>query len=568
MRQEQEPVRAGQDVQWRRCGACGAFVYGKRLDRNLKVCPECQFHFRISPDTRIRQLADPDSFRPLPADYEPRDLLAFSDSKPYPDRLRDARARTGRNDALVAGELTIEGHGLVVAAVDFSFMGGSMGAVVGEGIAAAARHALARRLPLLLIAASGGARMQEGAVSLMQMAKTAQWVAALREAGLPVVNLNTDPTFGGVSASFAMLGDVILAEPGSLIGFAGPQVIRNTIREELPTGFQSAEFLLEHGMIDAVVPRENQREHLARLLSLFGPSVPELPEPGGAEPLTEPLPALRGARETVALARNTGRPTAADYIGYVFDAFMPLRGDRVCADDQALLGGIARLGGQSVVVLGHQKGHDTAELVRSNFGMPNPEGYRKALRLMRLAERFGLPVVALVDTPGAFPGIGAEERGQSLAIAECILELSRIRVPVVSVVTGEGGSGGALALGVADTVLMLQNAYYSVISPEGCSTILFGTAEHAGRTADALRLTASDLLRLGVVDAIVPEPPDSAHSAPHPTALNVKTALVRALTPLLELPGDRLVELRRERYDRFGHPEHQPVVDWEDHDDH
>lgn len=568
MTQQQGPVRAGQDVQWRRCGACGAFIYGKRLDRNRKVCPECRFHFRIPPDTRIEQLADPGSFRAFPDDHRPRDLLGFTDSKPYRDRLRDAQARTGRNDAVLAGRLTIEGRPLVAAVLDFSFMGGSMGSVVGETIAAAARQALAERLPLLLIAASGGARMQEGALSLMQMAKTSQWIAALREAALPVINLNTDPTFGGASASFAMLGDVILAEPGSLIGFAGPQVIRNTIREELPPGFQSAEFLLEHGMIDAVVPRENQREHLARLLTLLGPSVPELPDPAGAEPLTTPVPAVRSTRDTVALARTIQRPTAREYIGYVFDDFVALHGDRAFADDRALVGGIARLGGQSVVVLGHQKGHDTAELVSSNFGMPNPEGYRKALRLMRLADRFGLPIVAFVDTPGAFPGIGAEERGQSLAIAECILELSRVRVPVVSVVTGEGGSGGALALGVANTVLMLQNAYYSVISPEGCSTILFGTAEQAGRAADALRLTASDLLRLGVVDAIVPEPPDGAHTAPYPTALNVKTALVRALAPLLDLPGDRLVEVRRDRFDRFGHPDRQPVVDWEKRDEH
>ncbi|MGW3242406.1 acetyl-CoA carboxylase carboxyltransferase subunit alpha [Streptomyces sp. NPDC001070] len=568
MTQQQGPVRAGQDVQWRMCGACGAFIYGKRLDRNRKVCPECQFHFRIPPHTRIEQLADPGSFRPFPDDHRPRDLLGFTDSKPYPDRLRDAQARTGRNDAVLAGHLTIEGRPLVAAVLDFTFMGGSMGSVVGEAIAAAARRALAGRLPLLLIAASGGARMQEGALSLMQMAKTSQWIAAMREAALPVINLNTDPTFGGASASFAMLGDVILAEPGSLIGFAGPQVIRNTIREELPPGFQSAEFLLEHGMIDAVVPRENQREHLSRLLTLLGPSVPELPYPAGAEPLTAPVPAVRGTRDIVALARNIQRPTTREYIGYVFDDFVGLHGDRAFADDQALTGGIARLGGQSVVVLGHQKGHDTAELVRSNFGMPNPEGYRKALRLMRLADRFGLPIVTFIDTPGAFPGIGAEERGQSLAIAECILELSRVRVPVVSVVTGEGGSGGALALGVANAVLMLQNAYYSVISPEGCSTILFGTAEQAGRAADALRLTASDLLRLGVVDAIVPEPPDGAHTAPYPTALNVKTALVRTLAPLLDLPGVRLVEARRDRFDRFGHPERQPVVDWEKRDEH
>ncbi|MFD0313951.1 acetyl-CoA carboxylase carboxyltransferase subunit alpha [Streptomyces flavalbus] len=564
------PVRAAQqDVQWRRCASCGSFVYGKRLDRNRKVCPECQFHFRIPPDVRIAQLADPGSFAAFPDDHAPRDLLGFTDSKPYPERLRDAQARTGRQDAVLAGRMTVRGRPVVVAVLDFTFMGGSMGAVVGETVTAAARTALAERLPLLLVAASGGARMQEGAVSLMQMAKTAQWIARLREARVPVINLNTDPTFGGVSASFAMLGDVILAEPGALIGFAGPQVIRNTIRQELPPGFQSAEFLLEHGMIDAVVPRENQREHLARLLTLLGPSVPELPEaPDPAVVLDRPVATTRATRDLVALARMIGRPTTLDYVGYVFDDFVELHGDRAHGDDAALVGGLARLGGQSLAVLGHQKGHDTAELVRSNFGMPGPEGYRKALRLMRFADRFGLPVVTFVDTPGAFPGIGAEERGQSVAIADCVLELSRLRVPVVSVVTGEGGSGGALALAVADRVLILQHAYYSVISPEGASTILFGTAEHAGRAAEALRLTPSDLLRLGVVDGIVPEPPDGAHTAPQTTALTVRSALVRTLAPLLESQGEQLVDARRERFDRFGDPRRQPVVDWEKHDEH
>lgn len=564
------PLRAEQqDVQWRRCASCGTFIYAKRLDRNRKVCPECQFHFRIPPDVRIGQLADPGSFEAFPDTQAPRDLLGFVDSKPYPDRLRDAQQRTGRQDAVLAGRMAVRGRQVVVVVLDFTFMGGSMGAVVGEAVAAAARYALAERLPLLLVAASGGARMQEGALSLMQMAKTARWIAALREARVPVINLNTDPTFGGVSASFAMLGDVILAEPGALIGFAGPQVIRNTIRQELPPGFQSAEFLLEHGMIDAVVPRENQREHLARLLALLGPSVPALP--GSADPadlFTRPVPSVRTTRETVALARDIQRPTTLEYIGYVFDDFVALHGDRAFGDDEALVGGLARFGGQSVVVLGHQKGHDTAGLVRSNFGMPGPEGYRKALRLMRFADRFGLPVIAFIDTPGAYPGIGAEERGQSVAIAECILELSRLRVPVVSVVTGEGGSGGALALGVADTVLILQNAYYSVISPEGASTILFGTAEHAGRAADVLRLTASDLLRLGVVDGIVPEPPDGAHAAPHTTALRVRSALVQSLAPLLEKSGEQLVDARRKRFDRFGDPRLQPVVDWEKHDEH
>ena len=561
IQQTQAPT---EEVQWVKCGSCGAFLYGKRLQRNRRVCPECQHHFRLTPEERIELLADAGSFRAYADDIEPRDHLGFVDSKPYPARIAAAQAKSGRREGVLCGQLSIEGRPAVVAVADFGFMGGSMGSVVGEQIARAARRAIDAGLPLLIVSASGGARMQEGCLSLMQMAKTAQWIAAMREAGLLVVNLNTDPTFGGVTASFAMLGDVILAEPGCLIGFAGPSVIKNTIRQDLPAGFQTAEFLLQHGMIDAVVPRETQRETLARLFTLFGPSLPELPRGEGRPPVADPaaLP-RRPAQETVGLARNIARPTTIDYLAHVFDDFVSLHGDRGYADDPALVGGIARLGNQSVVVLGHQKGHDTNELVARNFGMPNPDGYRKALRLMRLAEQFGLPILAFIDTPGAFPGIDAEERGQALAIADCILELSRIRVPVVSIVTGEGGSGGALALGVGNTVLMLANAYYSVISPEGCSTILWGSAAHADRAAEVLRLTAPELLRLGVVDAVVPEPAGGAHTDPYETAENVKAAIVATFAPLLERSGADLVRERRDRFDRFGHPERQTIVNWE-----
>jgi acyl-CoA carboxylase subunit beta len=552
------------EAQWVKCGSCGAFLYGKRLQRNRRVCPECQHHFRLTPEERIELLADAGSFRAFPDDIEPRDHLGFVDSKPYPARLAAAQAKSGRREGVLCGQLSIEDRPAVITVADFGFMGGSMGSVVGEQIARAARRAIDAGLPLLIVSASGGARMQEGCLSLMQMAKTAQWIAAMREAGLPVVNLNTDPTFGGVTASFAMLGDVILAEPGCLIGFAGPSVIKNTIRQDLPEGFQTAEFLLRHGMIDAVVPRESQRETLARLFTLFGPSLPELPAAAGAAPVTDPaaLPA-RPPRETVGLARNIARPTTVDYLAHVFDDFVSLHGDRGYADDPALIGGVARLGNQSVLVLGHQKGHDTNELVARNFGMPNPDGYRKALRLIRLAEQFGLPILAFIDTPGAFPGIDAEERGQASAIADCILELSRVRVPVVSIVTGEGGSGGALALGVGNQVLMLANAYYSVISPEGCSTILWGSAAHADRAAEVLRLTAPDLLRLGVVDAVVPEPDGGAHTDPYQTAENVKAAVVAAFEPLLAKSGADLVRERRDRFDRFGDPERQTTVNWE-----
>ncbi|MEJ3743467.1 acetyl-CoA carboxylase carboxyltransferase subunit alpha [Actinomycetes bacterium KLBMP 9797] len=540
--------KAAPPDEWCRCPGCGAFLYWKRLHRNAKVCPECQHHLRMSLDERLAHVLDPDSFVPLGPTQEPVDVLAFVDSQPYPRRLATAARRTGRPEAATYGVGAIQGARLAVVALDFGFMGGSIGAVVGEAVVQAAELARIERIPLLVICASGGARMQEGALALMQLARTAQEIARLHEEGVLVINLNTHPTFGGATASFATLGDVVLAEPGSLIGFAGPQVIRQTIRQELPAGFQTAEFLQEHGMVDLVVPRDHLRETIGRIIRLHGPS-PRVPAGPASPAVTDPAALTRApAWDVVGRARHLARPTTLDYLRHAFEDFVELHGDRAYRDDAALVAGVARLAGRHVVVVGHQKGHDTAELVRRNFGMPHPEGYRKALRMMRHAARFGLPLVTFVDTPGAFPGLEAEERGQGTIIAECIAEMSRLPVPAVSVVTGEGGSGGALALAVADRVLMLEHSYYSVISPEGCSTILWGSAASAASAAQALRLTAPDLLRLGVVDAVVPEPAGGAHADPPATA----AAVARAVTSCLdELAGRSAAELVEQRYQRF-----------------
>jgi acetyl-CoA carboxylase carboxyl transferase subunit beta len=252
------------------------------------------------------------------------------------------------------------------------------------------------------------------------------------------------------------------------------------------------------------------------------------------------------------LARHPGRPTTLDYLETAFDGFVELHGDRLGADCPAVIGGLARLDGRPVMVIGHQKGHTTAELVARNFGMASPAGHRKALRLMRLAARLGLPVVTLVDTPGADPGVSAEEQGQAAAIAENILALTVLPTPVVAVITGEGGSGGALALAVADRVLMLQHAVYSVISPEGCAAILWPGRGAAPQAARALRLTAPDLCRLGVVDDLVPEPVPAAHDDPEAAARALRAAVLTHLLPLLDVPPATLVRRRRQRFRRFG----------------
>ncbi len=251
---------------WIKCPFCRGIVYQKEVDKNFKLCPKCEYHFPLLVNERIEMLLDPGSFREWETDLAPADPLGFVDTQPYVDRLKVYQEKTGRKDGMIIGEGFVLGQPLVIGLFDFRFMGGSMGSVVGEKICRAVDRALKAKHPFLLVATSGGARMQEGTLSLMQMAKTASAVARLHEARLPFLSLLTDPTFGGVTASIAMLGDVIIAEPKALIGFAGPRVIEQTIKQRLPEGFQRAEFLLEHGMIDSIVSRPHLRDTIHRLL--------------------------------------------------------------------------------------------------------------------------------------------------------------------------------------------------------------------------------------------------------------------------------------------------------------
>ena len=273
---------------------------------------------------------------------------------------------------------------------------------------------------------------------------------------------------------------------------------------------------------------------------------------GKAKQLTRNIFSNLSPWQITQLARHPQRPYTLDYLANVFTDFQELHGDRMYADDPALVGGLARLEGESVMVIGHQKGRDTKERVRRNYGMPRPEGYRKALRLMRMAERFGLPLVTFIDTPGAYPGVGSEERGQSEAIARNLFEMSKLRVPIVTIVIGEGGSGGALAIGVCDRLLMLQFSTYSVISPEGCASILWKSADKKEVAADAMGLTADRLQKLGLIDEVILEPLGGAHRAPTVTATSVGAAIARHLAALREKSTETLLAERARRIAGFG----------------
>jgi acetyl-CoA carboxylase carboxyl transferase alpha subunit/acetyl-CoA carboxylase carboxyl transferase beta subunit len=544
---------------WEKCPHCGAFIYHKRFKKNLKVCPECNSHFRLSARERLSFLLDPGTFHEFDRDLTPGDPLGFVDSKPYPARIAEYRRKTGEQEGAIYGTGRIGGYPIVVCALDFTFLGGSMGSVVGEKVTRAIELGLETRTPVLVCSASGGARMQEGTLSLMQMAKTAAAIGRLAEAGIPYFSLLADPTYGGVSASFATLGDLIIVEPRARVGFAGPQVIEQTIRQKLPEGFQTADFLMEKGQIDLIVPRAELPSTFKKLLSYHSKST-VTPAPGATaspSPSAARTPEVNGtptrtAWESVQLARHPDRPNLNEYLELLFNDFTELHGDRNFRDDPSIVGGLALLDGRPVMVVGHQKGRGTRENIQRNFGMPHPEGYRKALRLMQYAGRLGLPILTFIDTPGAYPGIQAEERNQSEAIARNLLVMSRLPIPIVCTIIGEGGSGGALAIGVGDRVLMLENAIYSVISPEGCATILFKDATSAPRAAEASRLTARELLKLGVADEIVPEPSGGAHTDAAGTAEALKQALVRNLDQLVGISDRERIDKRYARFRGFG----------------
>jgi acetyl-CoA carboxylase carboxyl transferase subunit beta len=490
-------------------------------------------------------------------------------------------------DAAVWGTGAIGGHAVAMCVMDFGFMGGSMGAVVGEKVTRAAEYALATRVPLIVVSASGGARMQEGTLALMQLAKTMAALERLRDGGVPFLSVLSDPTTGGVFASFAAVGDVNIAEPNALIGLAGARVSAGTIAGELPPGFQRAEFLLSHGFIDRIAAREDLRGELSALVRLLpvrdgiadaslgpdddvagfrplsflstiaervgeiaaGDGTPGDDDATAADAAADPKAAV-WAR--VQLARNLQRPRTLEFVSAMTDEFIELHGDRLFGDDPALVAGLARLGGRRVVVIGQQKGADTDENIRRNFGMPHPEGYRKAMRVMELAERQGLPIVTFVDVPGAHPGPESEERGIAEAIARSVGLMSRLRTPIVTIITGEGGSGGALAIAVGDVVIALENAVYAVISPEGCAAILWRTSDEAATAAVAMRMTAADQQSLGVVDLVVPEPGDGAHTDPAETAARLKTIILDRLAALDDLTLDDLIDQRYRRYRALG----------------
>ena len=540
----------------RKCKKCSSIVLAEDVKNNNYICPKCGGYFRVHAYRRIEMVVDKDSFEPMFEGLNTRNPLKM---KGYEAKVQALRDKTGLDEAVTTGRATIGGNSVAIAVCDGRFLMASMGEVVGEKIAKTVEYATKENIPVIIFACSGGARMQEGMVSLMQMAKTSAALKRHSESGNLYISVLTDPTTGGVTASFAMLGDIILAEPKALIGFAGPRVIEQTIGQKLPKGFQRSEFLLEHGFIDGIVERKNLRNRLITILTLHKKDDKSYTDNFNIK--KEKSTMAQKKRESIKMitesvkksawdlaSRMNDRPIASDYIDLLFDDFVEFHGDRYFKDDQAIIGGIASFHGMPVTVIAQEKGHNTKENLEHNFGMPSPDGYRKALRLMKQAEKFNRPVICFVDTPGAFCGLEAEERGQGEAIARNLFEMSSLRTPILSIVIGEGGSGGALALAVADEVWMMENAVYSILSPEGYASILWKDSKRAKEAAGAMKMTAKDLKEMGIIKKVFFEPEKYTTDTLPKITEKMDKEIVKFLAEKTKITKEQLVD---ERYNFF-----------------
>ena len=518
-----------------------------------------------------------------------KDFLNFSfGSSAYQRQIDDAVQKTGQLCAVQCTVRNLNGEDVVWLQHDFGFLGGSLGCAEGEILCRGFEYAKEHCLPVVIECQSGGARMQEGTLSLMQLGKVSVCVQAHRTAGLPFISILTDPTYGGVPASYAMQSDVRIGVSGARIGFAGPAVILNTMYEmnqtnydqECPADFQSAEYLQAHGQLDIVVTKEEgetQTDALERTVSdvlvvLQPRSVARPDEVGGGSTMIKESDSSSSDERDVspsiapgqyANSRSMVRPQCQDMIEDIFDHFVELSGDGRVGDDGCIRGGLARLDGDCrAVVIASFKGHTPSAMQAANYGMSSPHGYRKALRLMKLAETFGLPVITLVDTCGALPNFEAESNGQSEAIATNLTTMAGLTVPIVTIIVGEGGSGGALGIGMGNVVGMLSSAYYGVISPEGAASILgrYTSETHkasqfpvdCAALATLQKIYAPQLKELGVIDHVIQEVEDETYQSFSRLSRRIRTFLAQNLSKLSKLSADEIVQHRYDKFRRMG----------------
>ena len=531
------------------CLLCEEPISESEAYLKYRVCPFCRFHYTLSARQRIQLLADPRTFKETHKFLSSVSPLSFSSKTTYQNMLSKSQSRTGLTEAAVTGRCKIEGIEIAIVVLDFGFMGGSMGSVVGEKIALALEEAARKEIPLIALVTGGGARTQEGVLSLMQMAKTVTAANRLKEKGLPFIVVLANPSTGQAYASFANLADVMFAEPGSLIGLSPLRTLQGLSKQPLPLDAHTSEAHLAHGLLDNVIDREGLHSRLATVLKILKGQ--ESPQDNLKDLLKTELdpPGEPEAWEAVNVARHAERPSAMVYIRSILDPFVELHGDRLNSDDRSIVCGIGYLLGEPVAIIGQQR----RPSINGEKYHVYPDGLRKAQRIIGLATRFKLPLLTLVDTQGADPGLEAEEQGIGNAIVNTLSMMLDVPTPVITVIIGEGGSEGALALGLSDRTLMQQYAIYSPISMNRYFGNNYPEEQTIDReAAETMMLTAQDCEDLGIIDYVIREPELGAHDNPREASRILQLALTKTLALLSKQSENKLLKNRYKRFRKMG----------------
>ncbi len=486
--------------------------------------------------TVIAQVADPGSFEPWDREIVSGDPLNFVDSRPYRDRLADAASRSGAAESVITGTVRIEQRPLALVVGEFGFLGGSIGIAAGERLARAFDRARTLRLPLLAVIASGGTRMQEGTLAFLQMVKVSDAVRQFRDAGLLYVVHLSNPTTGGVLASWGSLGALTFGEPGAFLGFSGPRVIELLTGARLPDGVQTAENLLAHGLIDDVLSLSELRRRVGDLLAVVAEPSDAVASIAATSEEAGKSRRSTDAWDSVRRSRDPARAGAAELMTACVSTFTPIGPAPVPLDEMRCIVGLCRVAGVSAVLVAQNR--------RAPGGARmGPVDLRLAERGFALADELGLPLVTVIDTVGATLSVDAEEGGLAREIAHCIIGMLSVRAPTLCVLLGQGSGGAALALFPSDRVIAAENAWLSAIAPEGASAILYRDTEHAATLADAQRIVSSRLMDLGIVDMVVSE-----EESDGPWIGRLATALGRELRLLCSMPAPERDAARRRRY--------------------
>ena len=543
-----EPDRAYLSVIHDRCLFCEEPISDSPSYLTYRVCPFCRFHYTVTARQRIELLADKGTFKEFYKYVSSVEPLSFSRRARYRKFLAQDQDRTGLTEAVVTGKCRIGDIEAMLIVLDFGFMGGTMGSVVGEKISMAFENAARKALPAVAVVSGGGTRIQEGVLSLMQMAKTVTAANRLRNEEVPFIVVLANPSTGQAYASFANLADVILAEPGSLIGLSPLRTLREVSKMPLPLDAHTAEAHVGHGLLDNVVDRENLQPRVASLLEILTAHKRGSSNHKSLLKAEPQICAEVEPWEAVSAARNTERPQASAYFRSMLDPFIELRGDRLNSDDRSIVAGLGFMEGQPVAVIGQQR----RPLVEGERYHVFPDGLRKAQRVIDLASRFKLPLVTLIDTQGADPGLEAEEQGIGNAIATTLSSMLTVPTPMVSVVIGEGGSEGALALGLSDRILIQQYAVYSPMSVNHTLGAAYHDHMLDREAAEALMLTAHDCVELGIADQVVGEPEGGAHVDPREASSGLQTAILTNIVQLAKMSQGKLLKKRYRKFRRMG----------------